>query len=162
MVKSKSGFTIVELLIVVVIIAILATVSIVAYNGIQARSKNARRANDIATIKKAIMSYDIQYGGVPATITEPRYNSATASAGRGSWDSSVDANWLAFLRADFGKMPVDPANVLPANSDCVGATGVWSYCYYCYPNSGNAYVDLVYRKEDGYNVDNIFNVSACL
>lgn len=31
---SRSGFTIVELLIVIVVIAILAAISIVAYNGI--------------------------------------------------------------------------------------------------------------------------------
>ena len=33
--KSKSGFTIVELLIVIVVIGILAAITIVAYNGIQ-------------------------------------------------------------------------------------------------------------------------------
>lgn len=37
--KSKSGFTIVELLIVIVVIGILAAISIVAYNGIQNRAK---------------------------------------------------------------------------------------------------------------------------
>lgn len=37
--KTTSGFTIVELLIVIVVIAILAAISIVAYNGIQERAK---------------------------------------------------------------------------------------------------------------------------
>lgn len=35
MIKSRSGFTIVELLIVIVVIGILAAVTIVAYNGVQ-------------------------------------------------------------------------------------------------------------------------------
>ena len=35
----RSGFTIVEFLIVIVMIAILATISVVAYNGIQTRAK---------------------------------------------------------------------------------------------------------------------------
>lgn len=39
--KDKSGFTIVELLIVVVVIAILAAITIVAYNGIQNRAKKS-------------------------------------------------------------------------------------------------------------------------
>lgn len=37
--KEHYGFTIVELLIVIVVIGILATITVVAYNGIQARSK---------------------------------------------------------------------------------------------------------------------------
>ena len=37
--SNKRGFTIVELLIVIVVIAILAAISIVAYNGIQNRGK---------------------------------------------------------------------------------------------------------------------------
>ena len=52
--KNTSGFTIVELLIVVVVIAILAAISIAGYNGIQARSRDGQRKQDIATIKKAL------------------------------------------------------------------------------------------------------------
>ena len=37
--KTKSGFTIVELLIVIVVIGILAAITIVAYNGIQSRAR---------------------------------------------------------------------------------------------------------------------------
>lgn len=36
--KTSSGFTIVELLIVIVIIALLAAISIVAYTGVTARA----------------------------------------------------------------------------------------------------------------------------
>lgn len=51
---KKSGFTIVELLIVIVVIAILAAISIVAYNGIQQRAKASKRDADISQIEKAI------------------------------------------------------------------------------------------------------------
>lgn len=42
MLKSKNaGFTIVELLIVIVVIGILAAITIVAFNGVQNRAKDA-------------------------------------------------------------------------------------------------------------------------
>lgn len=52
------GFTIVELLIVIVVIAILATISVVAYKGIQQRARDAKRLQDIQAIASAMrMSY---------------------------------------------------------------------------------------------------------
>lgn len=55
--KSKSGFTIVELLIVIVVIAILATISIVAYNGIQQRASNTKTISAVSQVVKSISSY---------------------------------------------------------------------------------------------------------
>lgn len=52
--QKQSGFTIVELLIVVVVIAILAAITIVAYNGIQTRATESKVRTDIATIMRAI------------------------------------------------------------------------------------------------------------
>ena len=50
--KKQKGFTIVELLIVVVVIAILAAITIVAYNGIQNRSKqSAVQASLVQAVK---------------------------------------------------------------------------------------------------------------
>lgn len=57
---KQRGFTIVELLIVIVVIAILAAISIVAYNGIQTRSRDTVRKQDIAQLAKATKLYAVQ------------------------------------------------------------------------------------------------------
>lgn len=65
--NSRDGFTIVELLIVVVIIAILAAITIVAYNGIQARANNSAAAATANTLGKRMQAYYTLTGAYPAT-----------------------------------------------------------------------------------------------
>ena len=55
--KTRSGFTIVELLIVIVVIAILAAISIVAYNGIQSRARNNQQLTTARTYLNGLASY---------------------------------------------------------------------------------------------------------
>jgi prepilin-type N-terminal cleavage/methylation domain-containing protein len=52
--KSTSGFTIVELLIVIVVIGILAAITIVAYNGIQNRTYDTSVQSDLRNIAKQL------------------------------------------------------------------------------------------------------------
>jgi prepilin-type N-terminal cleavage/methylation domain-containing protein len=52
--RRQAGFTIVELLIVIVVIAILAAITVVAFNGIQERARVTQANNDLALLNKAI------------------------------------------------------------------------------------------------------------
>ena len=63
--KATSGFTIVELLIVIVVIAILAAISVVAYNGIQTRARDNVRKADLSSIAKALELYRADFGEYP-------------------------------------------------------------------------------------------------
>lgn len=68
---KNRGFTIVELLIVVVVIAILAAITIVAYNGIQARTKNSAASTTAQSAAKKVLSYmAINSDQVPATLAD--------------------------------------------------------------------------------------------
>ena len=80
----QAAFTIVELLIVIVVIAILAAISTVAYSGIQNRARETRRQNDMTAIAKAITAYDIANEGVPRTFS---YTNISTSGG---WDYSLN------------------------------------------------------------------------
>lgn len=67
---KKQGFTIVELLIVVVVIAILAAISIVAYNGITNRAKESAAQSEAAQAAKKIAADMITNSEqAPADIT---------------------------------------------------------------------------------------------
>lgn len=65
--QKQKGFTIVELLIVVVVIAILAAITIVAYNGIQNRAKESAVSSDLAQNSKTIMNAVNVQGGTYLT-----------------------------------------------------------------------------------------------
>lgn len=58
-IATRQGFTIVELLIVVVIIAILAAITIVAYNGIQNRAKQSAAQSAAQQASKKILTFAI-------------------------------------------------------------------------------------------------------
>ena len=63
--KRHRGFTIVELLIVIVVIAILAALSVVAYTNIQTRAKNATKASAVQQAVKLIQLYKTGEGTYP-------------------------------------------------------------------------------------------------
>lgn len=68
--KPKSGFTIVELLIVIVVVAILAAISIVAYNGIQERAYNTKIVAMVRSYAQSIELYRTEQGHYPSTSLE--------------------------------------------------------------------------------------------
>lgn len=63
--KKQSGFTIIELLIVIVIIAILAAITLVAYNSVQARARDSARTSAVNAIQKALEMYKLDSGTYP-------------------------------------------------------------------------------------------------
>ena len=60
--SSQRGFTIVELLVVVVVVAILAAITIVSYNGIAARASDSARQSDTNGIAKILEIRHIETG----------------------------------------------------------------------------------------------------
>ena len=63
--KRQSGFTMVELLIVIVVIGILATLVISTYGGIQQKGRNTTRQKDISALQAQLEAYFAQQGTYP-------------------------------------------------------------------------------------------------
>ena len=85
--QKKNGFTIVELLIVIVVIAILAAITIVAYNGIQQRAKIQEANADLATLARAIHLARINESKVLKDITG---NACTQCGTQANYELTLD------------------------------------------------------------------------
>lgn len=66
--QKQIGFTIVELLIVIVVIAILAAITIVAYNGVRDRALASALSNNASQVYKQIEAFKTLNGSYPATL----------------------------------------------------------------------------------------------
>jgi prepilin-type N-terminal cleavage/methylation domain-containing protein len=127
--NNNQGFTIVELLIVIVVIAILAAISIVAYNGIQTRAKEASALSDINSVHKKIGLYYAENGSYPRTANAlfVDWNTRTVR-----WDANCPygggvSDWVP----DVGTLP-------QSKQPSIGAE-TWSGCY-IYVSDGESYI----------------------
>jgi len=100
------GFTIVELLIVIVVIAILAAITIVAYNGIQQRARNSERVSEMASIERYVKLY-VADNGAPPTTTSGCYHARSNVA-----SGCESLNSLRNISQYLGNatLPTDPIN----------------------------------------------------
>jgi len=82
MLKNKHGFTIVELLIVIVVIGILAAITIVSYSGIQQRARIAVLQSDLRNASTQLELENAQKNSYPSSAAAANDGKGlTASAG---------------------------------------------------------------------------------
>ncbi len=123
--KTHAGFSLIELLVVIVIMGILATISLGTFQGFFAKSRDSDRQAIFATLKTAIVAdrtgssegYDItqdsDYSDVEtyiATLMDDNeldlsYDDGCYYAGFGTDTANTKRNFfLAFLKEDTGEM----------------------------------------------------------
>jgi general secretion pathway protein G len=83
--KKDRGFTLVELLIVIVILGILATVTVFAVRGITNKGKTSACAADKKTLEVAAESYMAQNGSYPANVAAMVTSGLLQDASTGNW-----------------------------------------------------------------------------
>jgi prepilin-type N-terminal cleavage/methylation domain-containing protein len=130
-IKALGGFTIVELLIVIIVIGILATFAIITYSGIQQRAHDVRTQSDINNMQKLVEIYNNEYGSYPKTTNNPQANwhAADVRTDVNCSNGSSQTDWIPGL-----------SNALP-QSDPTASTGVNGIkgCY-LYVSDGINYV----------------------
>ncbi len=111
---SRRGFTLIELVVVISILAILSGVLVPRVTNHLKAARDARRLADIKTVRSAIEQYYMDKGTYPA---------ANANSSYGGWDVTNDGDFIRVLR-DQGY--VDEDAVDPIND------ATFHYRYYVY------------------------------
>ncbi len=134
---QKNGFTIVELLIVVVVIAILAAITIVSYAGISNRTTDTAVQGDLSAMLRKMELYHTDNGRYPVVVSTTQPDNSTTY--------------------DFTEFSVAVQGVkVTQNAYRSGGNNV-NFAY-CTNNAGSAYGIAAWSKasrEQGYSVSNV-------
>lgn len=150
--KNTHGFTIIELLITIVVIAILATIGVVAYNGVQARARDAQRVQDVKTIVTALEMYYIDHGRFPASAcgsscpSPKQLGIAWATTSDGSW-SVLEAALVPKYLSSLPREPMASTNQRAAASGDAGLSYDYVVASGCNHQSTTEQYMLVYKLE---------------
>jgi len=124
--KKNKGFTLVELLVVISVLAVLSSLLISNLNNARVQARDTQRKSDFSQIKKALQLYFNDYGGIyPA-------NSGNQIAGCGA-DGTSACNWGGFFGHDttdyyyMKLLPTDPLDAAPYQYQYT-RTANTSYC----------------------------------
>lgn len=105
--KNRKGFTLLELLVVIGIIAILVSFATVSYSSAQVRTRDSRRKSDLNAAKNALEQY---YAG----------NNLSYPAANCNAVASPDSNGVTYMQS----WPSDPGSYGAYSATCNGTT----YC----------------------------------
>jgi uncharacterized protein (TIGR02145 family)/prepilin-type N-terminal cleavage/methylation domain-containing protein len=112
-ITTAGGFTIVELLIVVVVIAILAAITIVAYNGITAQSKESSIKSQLSSANKKLETYKTLEGNgsypvsyTQAGLIQPNDTTYTYNGGGNAYCLQATRGSIVFYVSNTSGAPV--------------------------------------------------------
>lgn len=110
--NRNKGFTIVELLIVIVVIGILALLVITTYSGIQQKARNSQRQSDLQALQTQLEAFYSQNGYYP------------------SLEDINDADWRATEMKNLDKNAmIDPSNANQSSATLAAAPAAKVYAY---------------------------------
>lgn len=120
--KRQEGFTIVELLIVIVVIGILAALVITTFTGIQQRARNTERETDIKAMHGQVEAYYAENGYYPtlAVLIAPMPGlDAEALMAPGAGAAQVNAAAATTLKYQYAP---EPSTCNNTTENCTGYT----------------------------------------
>lgn len=145
---KMQGFTVVELLVVIVVMGVLASIGTVAYNGVQAKARDADRRADMLDIKDALELYYADNRTYPTSTGSTKINASWVTSSDASWAnlaSQLVPKYLPALPQDpQGSTATNPAIYSGFNYDYIRLTNGW-----CATSGTKPGYLLAYRLESG-------------
>lgn len=139
--KTKNGFTIIELIVVLAIISVLSAIVSGNVRTIIVKARDARRVAEVRQMQKALDAYYADHGSFPTS----------------GWACSNNSSWPVLqttLAAYLPVMPVDPTNT---NSCYSYNINCYTYCYfsanYGKGENGCDWYMIVYNLENASGAD---------
>jgi len=122
--KTQSGFTLIELMIVVAIIGILAAVAIPQYQNYIARSQVSRVVGELSSLKTAAEEL-LMRGDLVVTPAKLGFTSSNLLVAAGP---TVTATWTGGAGTILGTLGTDASTTVAGGTITIGRTaaGVWS------------------------------------
>jgi prepilin-type N-terminal cleavage/methylation domain-containing protein len=138
--QRAKGFTIVELLIVIVVIGILAAVVIVAYNGIQVKAVTARTVQQGSSYNQALLAYKSVNNSYPplqpneggaclGTGYKDRDGDGVGDCGESAYPLTIDPTFNNALKTILASLPIVNDATIPMPYQTSTWVGM-SYHYY--------------------------------
>lgn len=121
---GSRGFTLVELLVTVAIIAVITAVSAVAYSQVLKGGRDAKRISDLKTIQTGLEQYRVDQGFYPSAINFATDVSLTNATGQTA--VTVTKTYIKELPHD-PKAPTNDYRYTPSPAPPAQAT---DYCLY--------------------------------
>ena len=119
--NTSRGFTIVELLIVIVVIAILAAITVVAYNGIQERARASAVSSALSQANKKIAIYQIDNPGqFPADLASIGITDSNVSYQYTVDNSSNPATYCITATTGSTSYKTSSSSSNPTSGGCAG------------------------------------------
>lgn len=146
--NKQFGFTIVELLIVIVVIGILAAITIVAYNGVQGRANDTTVQADLNNFAKRLAMYQVDNGAYPVTLSITlgiKFSRDAYSTAQNNIYYCADVNGAAYALTAMSKS--GKMYVVSSASGLAAYTGGWGGATTC-TTAGFAAGDI---RSHGYN-----------
>lgn len=126
--RRKSGFTLIEVLIVVVIMAVLAATVIPQFSESTTEAKASTLKFNLHTLRAQIQLYKAQHGAWPVNLTDQLTKKTTTSGA--ITGSASELKWGPYIVGNLPNEPFSEKNTItPGSAPFTTATGSGGWLY---------------------------------